>query len=65
MQLLIDIPDELIPVVVRIMQEKHFPDDNGRTEVYIIRDLDIDAATLSKAENIVDSIQTQIEEKSI
>lgn len=63
MTITLNIPDELVPAVLRILQEKSFPDDDGRTECWIMGDLNLSGEQFIRAENIVDSIRSDIEEQ--
>lgn len=60
MQIIIDIPDELVPTVLSILEHKKFPEDDGMTDVVIMKDLDISVSQFVRAENIVDNITTRI-----
>jgi len=63
MKITIDIPDELAPVVVRILDERHYDEDDGRTESYIMKDMDLSTEDFIKAENIADDIGMLISAK--
>jgi len=64
MKITINIPSELAPVVVKILENLEFPEEvNGRIERWINTDLGITGEQYTKAENIVYSFQEKIEQK--
>lgn len=63
MKVTLDIPDELVPIVIRILEEQHFPDDDGGTDCWIMRDLDINVDQFVKALHIVDGIVGEIKKQ--
>lgn len=66
MQVILDIPDELVHIVIRILEERKFPDDDdGITDVIVMRDLDIDVEQFVRADHAVDEILNTIKNKYI
>ena len=63
MQVTLDIPDELVHIVVRILQERTFPDDDGMTDVIVMKDLGVSVEQFVEADNIVDNIADTIKNK--
>lgn len=61
MKLVLDIPDKLVPAVVRILQARQFPDDDGMTDVVIMRDLNLEVPDYVDATNIVETLPDEIE----
>lgn len=62
MKLILDIPDKLVPAVVRILRARQFPDDDGMTDVIIMRDLKLEVLDYVDATNIVETLSSKIEE---
>lgn len=60
MQITLDIPDELVPTVISILEHRQFPDDDGMTDVVITNELNITVEQFVRAEIIVDNIATII-----
>lgn len=60
MKVTLDIPDDLVPVVVRILEEQSY-DNDEMVDVRIMRDLDISVETFVDADMIASGIHNEIE----
>lgn len=57
----IEIPDELVKVVAAIFSERRFPDDDGMTEVRIMRKFGITPEQFVQATHVYDAIRRQLD----
>jgi hypothetical protein len=62
MKITLEIPNELVPAVIRIMESRVFPEDDGMTDVILMEELDISVNDFVRADHIVDEILTKIKE---
>lgn len=61
MKIVIDIPDELAPAVLKIVENKSEPDDDGRSDAYIMHDLGLSVDDYVRASHIAESFASKIE----
>ncbi len=61
MQITINIPDELAPAVLRLLENQESPDDDGRSQVYIREECKLSIPDFVKAGALAESFQNQME----
>lgn len=62
MKIVIDIPNELALAVIRCIEDKESPDDDGYSCARIMSDLNLSVDQFTKADWIANSIVDKIEE---
>lgn len=59
----LNIPDDLISAVIRILKERRFPDDDGITDVIVMREENLTVDQFVKADHLVDGIENAIKKQ--
>lgn len=62
MKIVIEVPDELAPVVLKILENKDFPDDDGRSDAHIMNELELTVDQYVAASNLADAFEDQLYE---
>lgn len=64
MRYVLNISEKLVPVVARILREREFPNDDGRTDADIMHDLQLSVAEYNQALRILDDLLDHLEDVS-